>query len=72
MKEWKEYHENNKQRFLNEMMELLRIPSISAKKEHTDDMSKCAEAVKRYLLDAGVDKAEVMPTDAFPLFLLKK
>jgi len=72
MKEWKEYHENNKQRFLNEMMELLRIPSISAKKEHTDDMSKCAEAVKRYLLDAGVDKAEVMPTDGFPVVFAEK
>ena len=34
MEEWKEYQEKNKDRFLNEMIELLRIPSVSAKKEH--------------------------------------
>src|SRR5687767_1533856 len=63
---WKEYQDKNKDRFLNEMLELLRIPSVSAKKEHKDDMQKCADAVKKSLLDAGCDKAEVMPTDGHP------
>jgi acetylornithine deacetylase/succinyl-diaminopimelate desuccinylase-like protein len=72
MQEWKEYQEKNKDRFLSEMMELLRIPSISAKKEHKDDMSKCAEAVKKSFLDAGVDKALVMPTDGFPVIFAEK
>lgn len=72
MKEWQEYRENNKQRFLSEMMDLLRIPSVSAKKEHKDDMSKCAEAVKRSLLGAGADKAEVMPTEGFPVIFAEK
>ena len=72
MKEWKEYQENNKERFLSEMMDLLRIPSVSAKKEHKDDMSKCAEAVKKSLLDAGADKAEVMLTEGFPVVFAEK
>jgi acetylornithine deacetylase/succinyl-diaminopimelate desuccinylase-like protein len=65
-KVWKEYQEKNKDRFLNEMLDLLRIPSVSAKTEHKPDMQKCAEAVKKSLLAAGCDKAEVMPTDGHP------
>ncbi|MBN8667048.1 MAG: dipeptidase [Chitinophagales bacterium] len=63
---WKEYLENNKERFLTEMMELLRIPSVSAKSEHKGDMLACAEAVKKSLLDAGCNKAEVMDTGGHP------
>jgi acetylornithine deacetylase/succinyl-diaminopimelate desuccinylase-like protein len=63
---WKDYQEKNKDRFLNEMLDLLRIPSVSAKSEHKADMQKCAELVKQRLLDAGCDKAEVMPTDGHP------
>lgn len=64
---WKDYQEQNQQRFLNEMMDLLRIPSISAKSEHKEDMYKCAEAVKSSLLAAGCDKAEVMETGGHPV-----
>jgi acetylornithine deacetylase/succinyl-diaminopimelate desuccinylase-like protein len=63
---WKDYQEKNKDRFLNEMLDLLRIPSVSAKSEHKADMQKCAEAVKKSLLEAGCDKAEVMATDGHP------
>jgi acetylornithine deacetylase/succinyl-diaminopimelate desuccinylase-like protein len=66
MQNWKDYQEKNKERFLNEMLDLLRIPSVSAKSEHKTDMQKCAEAVKKSLLNAGCDKAEVMPTDGHP------
>lgn len=66
MQNWKDYQEKNKERFLNEMLDLLRIPSVSAKSEHKADMQKCAEAVKKSLLNAGCDKAEVMPTDGHP------
>lgn len=65
-KAWKDYQEKNKDRFLNEMLDLLRIPSVSAKSEHKDDMQKCAELVRQRLLDAGCDKAEVMRTDGHP------
>jgi acetylornithine deacetylase/succinyl-diaminopimelate desuccinylase-like protein len=66
MNVWKEYQEKNKDRFLNEMLELLRIPSVSAKSEHKPDMLRCAEAVKKSLLDAGCDRAEVLPTGGHP------
>ena len=65
--QWKEYQEKNKDRFLNEMLDLLRIPSVSAKTEHKDDMLACAEAVKKSLLDAGCDKAAVMNTAGHPV-----
>ena len=44
---WKDYQQKNKDRFLNELLELLRIPSVSARSEHKGDMVKCAEAVKK-------------------------
>jgi acetylornithine deacetylase/succinyl-diaminopimelate desuccinylase-like protein len=67
MSTWKEYQDKNKDRFLNELLELLRIPSISARSEHKGDMQKCADVVKQRLLDAGVDKAEIYPTDGHPV-----
>ncbi|MCB9054431.1 MAG: dipeptidase [Chitinophagales bacterium] len=72
MKAWKEYQEKNKDRFLNEMLDLLRIPSVSAKSEHKEDMKKCADAVKKSLLAAGCDKAEVMATDGHPVVFGEK
>lgn len=66
-KDWKEYQEKNKQRFLDEMLDLLRIPSVSAKSEHKNDMRLCAELVKQRLLDAGADRADVMETDGHPV-----
>src|SRR5687768_3181111 len=72
MQAWKDYQEKNKDRFLNEMLDLLRIPSVSAKSEHKADMQKCAEAVKKSLLEAGCDKAEVMATDGHPVVFGEK
>ena len=71
-KEWKEYQEKNKDRFLDEMLELLRIPSVSAKSEHKNDMRQCAELVKKRFLDAGADKAEVMETAGHPVVYAEK
>lgn len=64
---WKDYQEKNKDRFLKELLELLRIPSVSARSEHKPDMVKCAEAVKQRLLDAGADKAEIFQTAGHPI-----
>lgn len=72
MNAWKEYQEQNRERFLNEMLELLRIPSISAKSENKDDMRKCAELVRQRLLDAGADRAEVMETAGHPVVFGEK
>jgi acetylornithine deacetylase/succinyl-diaminopimelate desuccinylase-like protein len=67
MSTWKEYQEKNKDRFLSELLQLLRIPSVSARSEHKADMLSCAEAVKQRLIEAGVDKAEIYPTDGHPV-----
>ena len=67
MQAWKDYQAQNKDRFLNELLDLLRIPSISAKSEHKTDMIKCAEAVKARLLEAGADKVEICETEGHPL-----
>ena len=63
----KNYIENNKERFLEELFSLIRIPSISAKHEHKADMTKCAEKWVELLLSSGADKAEVMPTEGNPI-----
>jgi len=62
-----EYIESNKDRFLQELFELIRIPSISSQKEHKEDMVKAAEYWKRAIRDAGADKAEVIPTRGNPV-----
>jgi acetylornithine deacetylase/succinyl-diaminopimelate desuccinylase-like protein len=67
MQAWKEYQEKNKDRFLNELLEMLRIPSVSANSEHKDDMKKCAVVFKQRLLEAGADKAEVYSTEGHPV-----
>jgi len=64
---WKAYQEQHQDRFLNEMMDLLRIPSISAKSEHQSDMIRCADAVKQSLLAAGCTRAEVLDTAGYPV-----
>jgi len=67
MKDVKAYIEANKDRFLEELFDLIRIPSISAESEHKADMMRCAEKWREYLLQAGCDKAEVMPTVGNPV-----
>jgi len=72
MQVWKDYQEKNKDRFLSELLELLRIPSISAKSEHKPDMVACANAVKQRLVEAGVDKVEIYPTEGHPIVYAEK
>jgi len=64
---WKDYQEKNKDRFLNELLEMLRIPSVSARSEHKQDMVRCAEMVKQRMLEAGADKAEIYSTPGHPV-----
>jgi acetylornithine deacetylase/succinyl-diaminopimelate desuccinylase-like protein len=61
------YIDQNKERVLNELLELLRIPSVSADSKYKDDVLKTAEAVKKRLIEAGADKVEVSPTKGFPV-----
>lgn len=68
----KDYIDNHRERFLNELLDLLRIPSISAKSEHANDMIRCAEAVKKSLLEAGADLAEIHETQGHPIVYAEK
>ncbi len=61
------YIEQNQQRFLEELFELLRIPSVSADRKFTEDVKKAAAYICQKLLDAGVDKAEICPTAGHPI-----
>jgi len=61
------YIDEHKDRFLEELFELIRIPSISSISDHKDDMIKAAEKWKEFILAAGADKAEVMPSDGNPV-----
>ncbi|MCM4155453.1 dipeptidase [Gramella sp. AN32] len=67
MENIKEYIEANKKRFLDELVELLKIPSISADKAYKKDMLKTAEAIKKRLLEAGCENAEICETPGFPV-----
>jgi acetylornithine deacetylase/succinyl-diaminopimelate desuccinylase-like protein len=67
MQVWKDYQEKNKDRFLEELLALLRIPSVSARTENKEDMLTCAEAVKKSLLDAGATTATIYPTEGHPI-----
>lgn len=67
MQAWKDYQSQNKDRFLDELLGLLRIPSVSADSKYKDDVKRCADAVKEHLLNAGCDKAEVCPTAGHPI-----
>jgi acetylornithine deacetylase/succinyl-diaminopimelate desuccinylase-like protein len=67
MKTIKNYVETNKERFLEELFELIRIPSISAKAEAKDDMLRSAEYIRAALVSAGADFAEVKETKGWPV-----
>jgi len=68
----KTYINSNKDRFLEELFELIRIPSVSAKEENKDDMLRAAEFLKDSLLKAGADRAEVYVTSGHPVLYGEK
>jgi len=67
MNEINNYVETHEKRFLEELFELIRIPSISSLPAHKPDMYRAAEKWKEILLAAGADKAEVMETAGNPV-----
>ena len=56
MDQLKQYIEENKQRFLDELFELIRVPSISARPENKPDMIKMAGLLRDALLEAGEER----------------
>ncbi|PVW17340.1 dipeptidase [Marixanthomonas spongiae] len=67
MKSAKPYIEEHKQRFIDELIELLKIPSISADPAYKDDVFNTAEAVKDSLKKAGCDTVEICETPGYPI-----
>lgn len=63
----KQYVEENKQRFLDELLQLLRFPSISADPSYKDDVLKTADFVAEKLREAGAERVEVCPTAGYPI-----
>ena len=72
MQAWQDYQNEHKDRFLNELKDLLRIPSVSANSNHNGDTARCAEAVKDALLAAGCDSAEICTTAGHPIVFAQK
>ena len=66
------YIAENESGLLEELFSLIRIPSISAKPEHHDDMLACAERWAQLLLAAGADEALVMPSAGNPIVFGQK
>ena len=63
----KNYVDENRQRFLDELFELLRFPSVSADPKYKGDVLKTADFVAEKLKEAGADKVEVCATDGYPI-----
>ena len=63
----KDYIDKNRQRMLDELCDLLRIPSVSADPDFNDDVKRCAEAVASSLKKAGAGNVEVMETPGHPI-----
>jgi acetylornithine deacetylase/succinyl-diaminopimelate desuccinylase-like protein len=66
------YLEENKQRFLDELLELLRIPSVSADSKFKGDIRRAAEFVRDKLTAAGLDKAALYETPGHPIVYAEK
>ncbi|NPV06938.1 MAG: dipeptidase [Anaerolineae bacterium] len=67
MPDWARYLEANRPRFLQDLSELLRIPSISALPEYAPDVQRAAEWVAGHLRSIGIEDAQVMPTGGHPI-----
>ena len=67
MEHIKDYINENKDRFINELIELLRIPSISADPAYKKNVLDCADAVAKAIKDAGADNIQICETAGYPI-----
>jgi len=67
MKNTQEYITQNSERFLDELFDLLRIPSVSADPAHKGDVNQAAELVAKHLTKAGADQVDVFQTEGHPI-----
>lgn len=68
----KEYIDQNRERFLEELFSILRIPSVSAKADHKPDMYWCAQRICDLLIEAGADEAYISETAGNPVVFGQK
>ncbi|MDT7829425.1 dipeptidase [Pricia sp. S334] len=67
MQDIQDYISENKARFLDELIQLLKIPSVSADSAFSQDVLDAADAVKNALQEAGCDTVEICQTDGYPI-----
>ncbi len=67
MSQWHAYLEKNRDRFLEELLDFLRIPSISSLPEHRSDVEKAAQWVAARMNAAGIESVEILPTGGHPV-----
>ena len=67
MEHIKKYISANKDRFINELLELLKIPSISADPSYKADVLHCADAVAKFMKNAGAENIEICKTPGYPI-----
>lgn len=72
MQATQDFIQANKDRFLEELFVLLRIPSVSADPAYATDVQRCAGQVAEYLVKAGLEKAEIIPTPGHPIVYAEK
>src|SRR5262249_14801521 len=62
-----QYLDQHRDRFLDDLKAVLRIPSVSAQPQHKDDTRRCAEHMAAHLKALGMTRVEVVPTDGHPV-----
>jgi acetylornithine deacetylase/succinyl-diaminopimelate desuccinylase-like protein len=67
MAAWETYLIRNKERFLGELMEFLRIPSISALPAHRPDVERAAQWLEKRMKAAGIQSVRILPTGSHPI-----
>jgi len=72
MNNTQEFISNNKERFLNELIDLLKIPSVSADPSFSNDVNKTADEVAKRLTEAGADNVEICETAGYPIVYADK
>lgn len=64
---WEAYLDQNQPRFVDELLDFVRIPSVSAKPENIPDVQRAAQWVAARLTAAGAERADVLPTAGHPV-----
>ena len=70
--ELSKYVQSNRERFEQELVDFLRIPSVSTEKRYADDVARCAEWLAGTIREAGMDGVEIIPTKGNPFVVAEK